>query len=1175
MIIAHISDFHLRPDKSDLCISKIKQIRRCIDNNHADIIVYTGDIVDYRYIGTNDGRLKASFDLAEEALKLLTYKRDLDKFIFCPGNHDYTRQEIEKVTECSKAIDESDSSYIEAYQYYDTLLNKLGFSENHYTRKRTICIDGINYNFLIANTNCFRENIYSKDTHNCINCYKVKELAESNTFSVSKENNIFVSHHPLDYVCECGKYKYNGVGANLVEIISNRFSIMLAGDKHCSSSDKHTFIVGNPLYEEESIMAIHEIKELYHTCNYITVNKSSYSTTTDKEISNEIFSLCKFSMSSRVKDIVGIQSNSTFHDTESFFKEDGIDKIHTLEKLFSNIIKFKKYDNTSGEFESLSTFSYSYIANLFEEHQGNNRNILNLKGANESGKSTFLSMLFLFLLFKHTFSSFKYIPLYFNIGPFRMKGLTGRQIQDEFNMFYKKVEILHNKANKPVCLIIDGLNQYQMFGDDKDLGTYFDEKLKYILRDKPEYIVVLSIDTFNQPLDFTKSIFDREGSSWKSSSYLIYFNIIKVIQQKQEQLESMISDISIIKSLENINKDKVIKDLFKENIIDVPLIFLYNNINILGKDRENILYYINSQIIAIKLTTERKIEQAKHIAVQIFHHHKTFHDVFPNDLENIELIRVFEYIKGHTFFAYHLLAQKYVSEIKELVLSSNQKKVKNKSSYLNAVFPQPILYAIRKAFEVNAETKFVKDCINRIANRRISGLDEIGMANLAYFLGGRVDVADQNSFDIIEKCVSRLNQNDNTSRFKHLIFNRTLIISKILVAQDENYKKIVNEYLYELINNGTSRNVNRIFHRMYYQDTYNLMSIIRTYSDEGLSTSWDFYYTYHTLYNRIKESFDRGTKRRLIEIELFTICDLISTRLKHDKNMNNCNTYFYTVSKLDTIKYILEGAVELIEIYLEIYENDISNSQFIGYIKNCKRDFQLFPKHLESNNKKIYFHPSLIINQLNQIKYQDRQGWRIKDHHKFRSMTKDDYLLQSENTSSVENVAEHVYITYLIGLFYLPNALENDDEYNKQTILNIILLHDIGESMTGDCSPYLQEYDNIKSQENDINRSLLSSWMYLEGISFYEQMQLWDLWSNKVVGNENYVIASQLDKLQMIYQYSTLDDKNERFSENRRKEIERMADDITHPVVKKIHQIIVKENDQTTLKEFLSSLSSE
>lgn len=851
MKIAHISDFHLRPDKTNLCISKIKQIRKCIDNNHADIIVYTGDIVDFRYIGTDNAKLKASFDFAEKALKLLVYNRDLDKFIFCPGNHDYTRQVVEKVTDCSEEIDESAADYTEAFSYYDTLLDNLGFSENHYTRERTICIDDIKYNFLIANTNCFLENTNSKDTHNCINCYKVKKLAESDTFSASIENNIFVSHHPLDYVCECGKYKYNGLGANLAEIISNRFSIMLAGDKHCTSFDKHTFIVGNPLYEEESIMAIHEIKGSYHTCNYYTINKSSYSTTTDKEISNEIYSLCKYSLSSRVKDIVGIRSNSSFHDIELFFKEEGIDKLHALEKLFSNSIKFKKYDITTGEFESLSTFSYSYIAKLFEDHQGNNRNVLNLKGANESGKSTFLSMLFLFLLFKHTFSSFKYIPLYFNIGHFRMEGLTGQQIQDKFNIFCKKVEILHNKANKPVCLIIDGLNQYQMFGDETDLGTYFDEKLKYILRDKPEYLVVLSIDTFNQPLDFTKSVFDREGFSWKSSSYLIYFNIIKVIQQKQKQLESMISDIAKIKSLNSINEERVIKDLFNENIIDVPLIFLYNNIGILGKDRENILYVINSQIIATELTTEQKSKQAKHIAVQIFHHHKTFHDIFPNDLENKELIRMFEYIKGHTFFAYHLLAQEYVSEIKELVLSSYQNRVKNKNSYLNAVFPQPILYAIRKAFEVNVETKYVKDCINRVANRKISGLDEIGLANLAYFLGGRVDVADQNSFAIIKKCVSKLNQNDNTSRFRHSIFNRTLIISKILVAQDENYKKMVNEYLYVLINNETSRNVNRIFHRMYYQDTYNLMNIIRTYSDEGLSTSWDFYYTYHTLYNRI------------------------------------------------------------------------------------------------------------------------------------------------------------------------------------------------------------------------------------------------------------------------------------------------------------------------------------
>lgn len=43
MILAHLSDFHLRPDYSEICLQKLKQIKECIDQYKVDIVVYTGD----------------------------------------------------------------------------------------------------------------------------------------------------------------------------------------------------------------------------------------------------------------------------------------------------------------------------------------------------------------------------------------------------------------------------------------------------------------------------------------------------------------------------------------------------------------------------------------------------------------------------------------------------------------------------------------------------------------------------------------------------------------------------------------------------------------------------------------------------------------------------------------------------------------------------------------------------------------------------------------------------------------------------------------------------------------------------------------------------------------------------------------------------------------------------
>jgi HD domain len=48
-----------------------------------------------------------------------------------------------------------------------------------------------------------------------------------------------------------------------------------------------------------------------------------------------------------------------------------------------------------------------------------------------------------------------------------------------------------------------------------------------------------------------------------------------------------------------------------------------------------------------------------------------------------------------------------------------------------------------------------------------------------------------------------------------------------------------------------------------------------------------------------------------------------------------------------------------------------------------------------------------------------------------------------------ESVAAHMYGTYVIGLLYLPQTDPNP-EYTKSKILDMLLVHDLGEAFTGD-----------------------------------------------------------------------------------------------------------------------------
>ena len=1183
MILAHMSDFHIRPDYISKCNNKIKQIKKCINENDVELIVYTGDVIDFKYINTlpkneKEKAIKSCYNEALPIFKELFVNTSLRQIIICSGNHDIIRQEKEGACLCD-SIDEDDETYINAYRYFDDFCESLIGSKGQYKTRieKYISInDNKTYNFLITNTNWFRQHDNSKSTSECINCLTVKKIITENFSDTEKNKNIFISHLPIDLICEFGKYSYGSKSGNLSEVASEKFSIFLAGDKHTVSSSSGSYLVGNPLYEDSTTIGIHCFLDNTHTYKSINIYNDKFVTIADKEKTKEIFDLCKPFLSSHATELIFSNKNFSFSDSIEFFSYTNNSKIKSIEEMYQQIINFKNVDK-SQKIKS-KEFSFNFIAKLIEQYDKetcdkSKGNIINFKGEHESGKSTFLSILFLYLLNQHIYNSYKYIPIYFNIEYYRNKGFDGKQILKEFKAFLKETLKISQEINKPPCYIIDGLNQYCFFGDNPDLGFGFDEQLKIILNNYKNSVVLLSIDTFDHPIDVNKSIFDTETGRWKSSKYLIFFNTIQTIPQYERKMQTILRCISDLKGIE-LNSNSIIKKIYDESILSMHLMFLYEYFKDFSEIDSNVLHNLNSnRLNNIAPSNARKLI-ATDIAINIFFNKNTYSKMkkLSKANQNNKDIILFKYIKSHKFFSNYLIAKFYVTEIKKIYenkIKPDQFGILPINKIVNAVLPQPILYFIRQEFEDRSGKIAILDCLEH----HQKDFDEIGIANLVYLLGRSDSDKGTKILNDIKIKISKNKRNQSLKTFKKEILYRSITISQILTSNEKDAPILISEYIRELINDPKKREINRVFHRMYYQDTVYLMEINKAYNDIGNSDKFDFYYTYNTLRIRLKNIVEQKKSYRLMEIDLFTLCDLISCRLKHNVTVNNGTTYFYQENNEESITTLLNDTIELIEGYLNYFSTNIDNSLFLAFLKSVLKDFKTFPKFLKQRKNQLYFHPSLIINQLDTLKNKERQGWLIRGKHANRSLTPNQFEKQ-KLFNSVESIAEHIYTTYLIGLFYLPSYIENDNKYNKQTILNIILLHDIGESYTGDCSPYMNTFDSIKLKEDEFNRRLFSSWIYIDNTDFSEQMDLWDLWKEKSNnGNINYQIASELDKVQLLYQLSKIEDKEKRFTEQRIKSFNDTYNQIKTPLVKNILRLIVDENIGETIDDFFNSLN--
>lgn len=392
-------------------------------------------------------------------------------------------------------------------------------------------------------------------------------------------------------------------------------------------------------------------------------------------------------------------------------------------------------------------------------------------------------------------------------------------------------------------------------------------------------------------------------------------------------------------------------------------------------------------------------------------------------------------------------------------------------------------------FDLNA---FCKDIINSNPNNQriasdnikklivddISGSTDIINTNLmakvhlCYLLGRFTDPPIINKahelLNIIkEKLLKKFDYNKmdytNPTVKQQLLLMRTVYIS-LTYSGNRNAGQ---EYIRHLLNNKPSDNLNRGFHLEYYGDMpYHFDDADTLKHDDNLM---DYTKTFQHLYNRVKD-YSKIETYSMYEIELYTLISLAQHRQLNPDIVTNEKEY-----------------------RMAIYDllNKLPQDKLCDDLKRYIR----FIKPILKSDKPV--HAAGFILELYKIKEHYRVGW-VK-----------------ANLNRKETVASHIYMATMLAIKFLPEYLPDYPEYDKFTIVQMLLFHDLPEAYDGDFDA--SQKDNERRRIEKEYMSNISFWGLYEGIAGLRYT--YDLYNNFHSPKDiNGKIARDIDKIDAFMQ---------------------------------------------------------
>lgn len=429
-------------------------------------------------------------------------------------------------------------------------------------------------------------------------------------------------------------------------------------------------------------------------------------------------------------------------------------------------------------------------------------------------------------------------------------------------------------------------------------------------------------------------------------------------------------------------------------------------------------------------------------------------------------------LESHNSIQHYLIAKQFMFQIQNF-----ETKTDADYSFFDRVFPKDVNRFTVQMMNISPD---IEGKILDLSEKYYDSLGAVGKTLMTYWLGrfntpshSREGVRLLLKYrDITKKRISELTQSGDypyNEQKSDLFLLRGIDVSLIYNGDFD----IGNSYVLSLIYDKIANMINRGFHLEYYGDKDRLPNKKNIDFEDDVSVGDR---TIRHLLDSAKNKIDKGDYSGFILVlDLFTVSSLLQARREGD---NTINIAGYRKSLSPLLDKYIQNIPEYVDPTIVSYFKMIA--------EDLRKDSQKAPQF------KLY-------NIMQSIKDVKRTGW------------------VNLGIEDPENVAEHMYDCWLIGVTHLPEEYD-DPDYSKDKILKMLLIHDIGESIVGDLIPS----EKIKNPNSDIEEDNCVRHMFLKGTypgipSMYNQYELWDEWhSQKTI---NALIAMDIDKMQAVVQF--------------------------------------------------------
>lgn len=765
---------------------------------------------------------------------------------------------------------------------------------------------------------------------------------------------------------------------------------------------------------------------------------------------------------------------------------------------------------------AISLSSENVVEDMYKRIMQSDSNYLyRVSGRAGTQKSYVLQMLYVCL--RRNYGMHDFEPIYLNCDVIRdeleNKNTTGEKYLEA--LFYNTAI----SEERIPLFIIDGV--LNIVADNSRL----DYALKKLIDKYDDAKLILGIN-----LVYSDNEYRLNTSPLIRTQYNNFANILDLTLISLYDKEKCIEYISTIDNLPINNPEQLYEILNKSGLlsIDETIIRIICE-NYYGTKIPKIMDVFENRMLDY---FDGSMEDVRCGAELIF---EFAYDATPFDYSNEIAAKMLKIVCRDAIYLNYLIAVKYFIELEKYERTKNL-------DFFKIIFPKEITRFITS--RLGTSSKFEGIVLDLATH--YNEMSAMGKSEMSFFLGriknpnyrkDAIDLLnkyyDETKLLITQKIIDDKYNGIHYSKEDYkqdLFLLRGLSVSLIYCDN----RTVLQEYLISLIDNDLSNSINRGFHLEYYGDkrympTQNMLD----YEDNVAKGER----TLRILCNAVDGQINSGETHPAFLLELFTIVSLLQVRIETNRKGISFNIIPY-----------IKRCRELVSASLDKLQ--IDNNIIECFFKMAMNDFDAY---LES--KSLSYAPyNALCNEYLPAKDVKRTGW------------------VTQGIDDPESIVEHMYACWFIGLVFLPNENHKVPGYNKQLILDMLLVHDLAETKLTDIPKYEKvNYPGYDEKENEEMLNILLKGTYNSVDSMTSFVEAWDKWYERK--DENSKIAKDIDTIQAIYQFLVYNNKTpEKFSEERRLNWLNEVKTVKTATGKDILRKLVCENDM--FKEVLKNYSS-